>query len=42
MDIVRSVQLPLEDELGEQIVADGEPQYELFALFSEISVGDAP
>ena len=42
MDIVRSVQVPLEDELGEQIIADGEPQYELFALFSEISVGDAP
>ena len=42
MDIVRSVQVPLEDELGEQIVAEGEPQFELFALFSEISVGDAP
>ncbi len=42
MDIVRSVQVPLEDEAGEQVVADGEPQYELLALFSEISVGDAP
>jgi len=42
MDIVRAVQVPLEDDAGEQIVADGEPQYELLALFSEISVGDAP
>ncbi len=32
MDIVRSVELPRE----------GENEYELFALFSEISVGDAP
>jgi biopolymer transport protein ExbD len=32
MDIVRSVEVPME----------GEEQYELFALFSEISVGDAP
>ena len=42
MDIVRSVQLPLEDETGDQILAEGEPQYELVALFSEIAVGDAP
>ncbi|MDJ0699485.1 MAG: biopolymer transporter ExbD [Woeseiaceae bacterium] len=42
MDIVRSVEVPLEDESGEPVIADGEPQYELVALFSEISVGDAP
>jgi len=32
MDIVRSVEVPIEDT----------EEYELFALFSEISVGDAP
>jgi len=32
MDIVRSV----------EVAAEGEEDYELFALFSEISVGDAP
>ncbi len=32
MDIVRSVEMPIEDT----------EEYELFALFSEISVGDAP
>jgi len=32
MDIVRSVEIPIEDT----------DDYELFALFSEISVGDAP
>ena len=32
MDIVRSVEVPV----------DGEEGYELYALFSEISVGDAP
>ena len=42
MDIVRGVQVPVEDEFGEQIVADGEPQFEMVALFSEVSVGDAP
>jgi len=42
MDIVRAVQVPLEDESGEAVVAEGEPQYEIVALFSEISVGDAP
>jgi len=36
MDVVRSVELPVED------VEEGEPQFELYALFSEISVGDAP
>ena len=42
MDIVRAVRVPIEDESGEQVIAEGEPQYELVALFSEISVGDAP
>ena len=36
MDIVRSVELPVEDPV------EGEPEYQLYALFSEISVGDAP
>lgn len=36
MDIVRSIEVPVENP------ADGEPAFELVALFSEISVGDAP
>ncbi len=36
MDIVRAVQIPIED------AGEDEPQFELVALFSEISVGDAP
>jgi len=36
MDVVRSVELPVKDPVA------GEPEYELYALFSEISVGDAP
>jgi biopolymer transport protein ExbD len=36
MDIVRAVQVPIDDADEE------EPQFELVALFSEISVGDAP
>ena len=36
MDIVRSVEVPIEDAV------DGNEQFELVALFSEISVGDAP
>ncbi|MDX1517207.1 MAG: biopolymer transporter ExbD [Woeseiaceae bacterium] len=36
MDVVRSIEVPLEVEENE------EPQYELYALFTEISVGDAP
>ena len=36
MDIVRAVQIPIED------APEDEPQFELVALFSEISVGDAP
>jgi hypothetical protein len=36
MDIVRSIELPPDDEY------EGEEEFELYALFSEISVGDAP
>ena len=36
MDIVRSVAVPIED------AEEGEEQYELVALFSDVSVGDAP
>ncbi|HSN52892.1 MAG TPA: biopolymer transporter ExbD [Woeseiaceae bacterium] len=36
MDIVRSVELPVKEPV------EGEPEYQLYALFSEISVGDAP
>jgi len=36
MDIVRSVEVPVPDAI------EGEEAFELFALFSEISVGDAP
>ena len=41
MDIMRAIQVPIELEDGEEF-AEGEPQFELFALFSDISVGDAP
>lgn len=40
MDIVRSVELPVEAD--DEFELEGEQQYELFALFSDISVGDAP
>ena len=36
MDVVRSVEIPIEGD------EDEEQQYQLYALFSEISVGDAP
>ena len=36
MDIVRSVEVPVENPV------EGEPEYQLYALFTEISVGDAP
>lgn len=36
MDIVRSIELPIESE------SEGEEEFQLYALFSEISVGDAP
>jgi len=41
MDIVRAVEVPIELEDGEEFV-EGDPQFELVALFSDISVGDAP
>ena len=41
MDIVKAVQVPIETEFGEEI-PEGEPQFEMVALFSDISVGDAP
>ena len=41
MDTVRAVQVPIENEDGVEPVED-EPQFELVALFSDISVGDAP
>ena len=41
MDIVRAVEVPIEKEDGEEF-AEGEPQFELVALFSDVSVGDAP
>ena len=39
MDVVRSVEVPIE---GDLIDNEDEPQTELVALFTEISVGDAP
>jgi biopolymer transport protein ExbD len=41
MDIVKGVQVPLEGDDG-TAMSDGEPQFEMVALFSDISVGDAP
>jgi biopolymer transport protein ExbD len=41
MDIMRAIQVPIELQEGEEF-AEGEPQFELLALFSDISVGDAP
>ena len=42
MDIVRSVEVPLEGVDGVEGEEGEEPGFELVALFSEISVGDAP
>lgn len=41
MDIVKAVRVPLETADG-VTQADGEEQFEMVALFSDISVGDAP
>ena len=41
MDTVKAIQVPIETEFGEEI-PEGEPQFEMVALFSDISVGDAP
>ncbi len=40
MDIVRAIEVPIESE--EEDEEEGEQEFELYALFSEISVGDAP
>jgi len=42
MDIVRSVEVPIENDEPVEGDEEIEQQYELYALFSEISVGDAP
>lgn len=42
MDIVRSVELPVETTLTDVSLDDGEQQYQLFPLFSEIAIGEAP
>ena len=41
MDTVRSVRVPIEKEFGQEL-EEGEPEFELYALFSDVSVGDAP
>ena len=41
MDIVKRVEVPIETADGEKI-AEGEPTFQMVALFSDISVGDAP
>ena len=41
MDVVRSVEVPVKGD-DDSDFAEDEQEYELFALFSEISVGDAP
>jgi len=40
MDVVRSVEIPIEGD--DESEAEGVEEFELYALFSEISVGDAP
>jgi len=40
MDVVRSVEVPIEG--GDESEVAGAEEFELYALFSEISVGDAP
>ena len=40
MDIVRAIEVPIESEDEDE--EEGEQEFELYALFSEISVGDAP
>jgi hypothetical protein len=50
MDVVRSVELPVQGQevadgqavVDGQEVAESQEQMQLYALFSEISVGDAP
>jgi len=40
MDIVRAIEVPIES--ADEDKEEGEQEFELYALFSEISVGDAP
>ena len=40
MDIVRAIEVPIENE--DEDLEEDEQEFELYALFSEISVGDAP
>jgi len=40
MDVVRSVEVPIVGGDGNEV--EGKEEFELYALFSEISVGDAP
>lgn len=42
MDIVRAIEVPIESEDEDEDEEEGEQEFELYALFSEISVGDAP
>jgi len=42
MDIVRAIEVPIENEDEDEDEEEGEQEFELYALFSEISVGDAP
>ncbi len=42
MDIVRAIEVPIESEDEVEDEEEGEQEFELYALFSEISVGDAP
>jgi len=42
MDIVRAIEVPIESEDEDEDEDEGEQEFELYALFSEISVGDAP
>jgi hypothetical protein len=39
MDVVRSIEIPVENDVEDDEV---QPETELVALFTEISVGDAP
>ncbi len=42
MDVVRSVELPVQSDGEDELMANGEPETELYALFTDIAVGDAP
>ena len=42
MDIVRSVEVPVENGVEGEFEGEAEEEFQMVALFSEISVGDAP